>query len=241
MIHHILLIAFVTVFSSMIGTITGFGLSTIMIPVMLLFYPIKITLLFVGIIHWWGDIWKLILFKKGADWKLILAFGIPGIIMSYVGASLFIAVDSLILKKLLGGFLLVYMVYLFVQKTWQVKTNMVSGLIGGSLSGFFAGIFGVGGAIRSAFLAAYNLPKEVYLFTGAMIALCIDTARIIRYVSGGIILDSTQSILVLCLIPVSLIGAYGAKKILSFVPQERFRLIIAVFLGLIGLKYLFMG
>jgi uncharacterized protein len=79
-----ILLGLLTLGASAIGTATGFGTSTVMIPVMVLFVPVPIALLFVGIIHLCGDIWKVVLFKRGLDWKLILGFGLSGIVASYL-------------------------------------------------------------------------------------------------------------------------------------------------------------
>jgi uncharacterized protein len=238
MIDQTILLAVLTFVAATVGTVSGFGISSIMIPVMSLFYPISTVLLFVAIIHLTGDLWKIILFKKGADWKLIAAFGIPGIILSYVGASISLSVNPDLLKRLLGIFLLLYVAYLFIKQKWKIPRTKVTSAVGGSLSGFFAGIFGVGGAIRGVFLSAYDLPKEMYLFTAGMIALFIDLTRTAKYLMGGMTLSHYLWILLLFLIPLSLLGAYLAKKIVKFVPQKSFRLLIAVFLGLIGLKFL---
>jgi len=44
-------------------------------------------------------------------------------------------------------------------------------IAGGALSGFFAGIFGVGGAVRATFLTVFDLPKAAYLATSGSIAV----------------------------------------------------------------------
>lgn len=103
---------------SNIGTATGFGTSTVMIPVMALFVPLPLALLFVGIIHLCGDIWKVVLFKRGLDWKLILGFGLSGIAASFLGASLSLNVKGMSLKRILGGFLILYVAYLFLKREW---------------------------------------------------------------------------------------------------------------------------
>lgn len=54
-----ILLCVLTLIASGIGTATGFGTSTVMIPILVLFVPIPIALLFVGIIHLCGDIWGL--------------------------------------------------------------------------------------------------------------------------------------------------------------------------------------
>jgi uncharacterized membrane protein YfcA len=233
----VLLIIF-TFAAAVIGTVSGFGISTIMIPVMSLFYPLPVTLLFVAIIHLFGDIWKIIFFKKGVNWKLVAGFGIPGIVMSYLGASISLNVSPHLLKRFLGGFLLVYVVYLYFKRQWKVPKTNATAVTGGSLSGFFAGIFGVGGAVRGAFLSAYDLPKATYIFTAGMIAFFIDVTRITKYLAGGILLDKYLGIMLGFLIPLSFLGAYVAKRIVALVPQKIFRLVIAFLLGIVGFKFL---
>jgi len=159
----IIYITILTFFASMIGTMTGFGTSTIMVPVFLLFYPISQTLLFVGIIHWFGDLWKILLFRKGLNWKLILGFGLSGILASFIGASLTFEISEKVLMKILGGFLLAYVIFLFLKPDFKLVKNKRNMITGGALSGFFAGIFGVGGAVRATFLTAFDLPKAIYI------------------------------------------------------------------------------
>ncbi|TDI87370.1 MAG: sulfite exporter TauE/SafE family protein [Caldithrix sp.] len=238
MSSELLILISVTLIASGVGTATGFGTSTIMVPVLSLFYPLPVTLLFVGIIHLFGDLWKVILFKKAVNWRLVLSFGIPGIIASYAGAAISLDVSPVLLKRFLGGFLLIYVVFLFAKQNWELPKSNKLAAVGGSLSGLFAGVFGVGGAIRGAFLTAFNLPKEVYIFTSGFIALFIDSTRIFKYVTGGIMLQQSLLYAMLGCIPISFLGAWLAKKFLTKVPQVSFRLLIAVFLGLVALKFL---
>ena len=228
-----------TLVASTIGTMTGFGTSTIMVPILSIFLPLPATLLFVGIIHWFSDIWKMVLFKKGFNWKLILLFGIPGIIASFLAAKLPIALPETILERALGLFLVLYVAFLFLKPSWKIKASSSSALLGGTLSGFFSGVFGVGGVIRSTFLTAFNLDKSVFLFTSGVIGLLIDSSRIVQYFLSGVTLGFLLIALLLC-IPVSFLGAYLAKKFLDKVSQERFRLYVAAGLFLVGLNYLFL-
>ena len=234
----IIYITILTFFASMVGTMTGFGTSTIMIPVFLLFYSLPQTLLFVGIIHWFGNLWKILLFRKGLNWRLILGFGLSGIIASFLGASLMFEISEEILKKILGGFLLAYVIFLFLKPDFRLEKNEKNMITGGALSGFFAGIFGVGGAIRATFLTAFDLPKAMYLATAGSIALLIDSTRIITYVRGGARLEPILLWGMFFFIPASFLSAKIAKRILSHIPQKSFRLFITISLALIGLYFL---
>lgn len=152
----IVYITLLTIVAGGIGTLTGFGTSTIMVPVLLLFLPLPQTLLLVGIVHWFGDVWKILLFKSGLNWKLILAFGLAGIAASYLGAQVVFAAPERLLSRILGGFLLAYVLFLLFKPAFKISGRTATAITGGALSGFLAGIFGVGGAVRSAFLTVFD-------------------------------------------------------------------------------------
>ncbi len=232
------LILGVVIIASSIGTMTGFGTSTIMVPIMLLFYPVPQTLFFVGIIHFFGNVWKLLLFRKGVRWRLILSFGVPGIAATYLGASLVFDIPAVVLSRILGTFLIIYVVYLFAKSSFKVKPNLVFGACGGALSGFLAGVFGIGGAVRGLFLTAFDLPKAVYIATAGSIALFIDATRLTRYFSKGARLPDMLLYGLPLFIPASFLGAAIAKRVVDKIPQEHFRKIVAVFLLMVGLKLL---
>lgn len=180
----------------------------------------------------------MLFFRSGVRWRLLLLFGATGLVASYLGASLIIAIPETTLSRLLGAFLLAYVGWLALNPKWQLPQRDTTALTGGALSGFFAGIFGVGGAVRGAFLAAYNLPKEVYLFTSGAIALIVDSTRLITYWSEEIRLPAMLLAALIVSMPASLVGAYIAKRIVNRIPQARFRMIVAVFLAAVAFKLL---
>ncbi len=228
-----------TFIASAIGTTTSFGTSTFMVPVLGFFYPLPITLLFSGIIHWLGNLWKMHFFRSGAQTKLILLFGIPGIITSYLGAQLIPDISEVLLSRSLGIFFILYVLFLFKHKNWKIIANTPSALIGGVLSGFSSGIFGVGGAIRAAFLSAYDLKKVSFIFTAGAIGVFIDTGRITKYMLDGVTLENNLLIALAFAIPASFLGGYAGRKINDKIPQEKFRNVIAFALLLMAFKYIF--
>jgi len=234
----IIYIALFTILASGIGTITGFGTSTILIPILLLYLPLPETLLVVGIIHFSGDIWKMILFRKGFDWKLILAFGLTGIVASYLGAQIVFSTSAETLLRVLGAFMLTYTVFLVFKPGFKIPKRNFTAIMGGGLSGFFAGIFGVGGAIRTLFLSAFDLPKAVFVATTGAIAFLIDFTRITTYLMNGVRLNEWYLWGLLAFIPASFIGTALAKKVVDKIPQKWFRLVVAAFLFVMGIKFL---
>lgn len=232
----ILYITLLTIAAAGVGTLTGFGTSTIMVPALLLFFPLAPTLLLVGIIHWFGDIWKLALFRRGVRRRLILLFGVSGVVFTFLGARLVFAVSETLLSQVLGGFLIAYVAFLFARPSFRLPQNAPAAAAGGALSGFFAGVFGVGGAVRGAFLSAFDLPKAVYIATAGAIGLAVDSARLATYVAEGATLPAHLLWGLALFIPASFVGAYLAKGVADRIPQRRFRAVIAVFLLLVGIK-----
>ena len=57
-------------------------------------------------------------------------------------------------------------------------------MLGGMLSGFFGGLSGNQGALRSAFLIKSGLTKEAFIATGTISAVIVDAARLVVYGLG---------------------------------------------------------
>ncbi len=209
-----------------------------MIPVLVIFLPPVEAIFLVAIVHWFGDVWKVSLFRKGFNFKLIALFGIIGLATSYLGAFVSLGADQSVLLQILGAFLVVYALFLIYQSKFKIPATNTAALSGGALSGFFAGMFGIGGAVRGMFLSAFDLPKAVYIATAGAIGLLVDSTRIITYFTGGATLPERLWWSLLILIPVSFVGAEIAKKVVDRIPQNRFRIVVAVFLLGVGVKLL---
>jgi len=193
---------------------------------------------FVAIIHWFGNLWKATLFRKGFDVRLILLFGVVGLATSFFGARISLGANASLFLRLLGSFLATYSLFLMFQSTFKVPARNMAAISGGALSGFFAGIFGMGGAIRSMFLSAFDLPKAVYIATAGAIGLFVDSTRIVTYMTSGATLPKRLWWGLFLFIPVSFLGATIAKKIVGKIPQQQFRLVIVAFLFILGIKFI---
>ena len=165
-----LLIAFI---SEIIGTIAGFGSSTIALPLSLFIFDFNTALVLVAFLHIFGNISRIGFFRHGLDKQMLLRFGLPSVLLTLVGALLVERVSQDMLKMILGLFLLGYTFWSWSGKS-QIRPSIAASAIGGGLSGFFAGLIGTGGALRGAFLTAFGLPKEKYIATVAAVALAVD-------------------------------------------------------------------
>src|SRR3989344_7795416 len=149
--------------SEVIGTIAGFGSSTIFLPLVLFFVDFKTALILVAFFHLFGNLGRITFFRHGFDKRLLLMFGVPSVILTIFGALLVNYTSQNILKLCLGIFLLFFAIVSFIKPKLKFRASKKNAVIGGSVSGFLAGLIGTGGALRSVFLTSFNTRKNVYI------------------------------------------------------------------------------
>ncbi len=237
-IAHILLITVLSFIANIIGTVSGFGVGTVLTPILLLFLPFGPTVLLVCILHWFHDVFKLFFFRSGIDWKLFIYFGIPTIVATFLGALLVTPTQSHVLTALLGLFLIFSVGMMYAVESFRIPDTWITSMVGGLLSGFFAGIFGIRGAVRSVFLSAFDLRKATYIGTTGAISLLLDSTRLGVYLWDGIRMDQSLVWGFAFFVPASFIGAYVGAKMVHWIPQKYFRDVVAIFLFLVGIKLL---
>ncbi|MBI2028012.1 MAG: sulfite exporter TauE/SafE family protein [Candidatus Levybacteria bacterium] len=224
--------------SEIVGTVAGFGSSTIFLPLALIFFDFKTALVLVALLHIFGNIGRISFFRHGLDKKTLLVFGIPSIVMTLIGALLVAYVQQDVLKGILGVFLVIYAGVFFWKEDFKVKPTLFSSITGGGLSGFLAGLIGTGGALRGAFLTGFGLSKERYIATAATIALMVDITRIPVYFAQGF-LESEYYWFIPLLLVIAFLGSFTGKQIVKRVPQNKFKKIVLLAILLIGLKFIY--
>lgn len=227
--------AFLTI---VIGTVAGFGTSTIFLPIALLFVDFKTALVLVAISHISGNLGATAFFRHGLDKRLILFFGVPSIILTILGAYLVTYVPQNILQVVLGSFLLIFSIYSSLRPDFRVPASKKNTIFGGSLSGFLQGLLGIGGPLRGAFLISYNLDKFKYVATLAAIAVIIDATRIPIYFLNNL-LEPQFYYFIPVLAVIGIVGSYTGKRIVQKIPQNIFKKFVLVGIGLASLLLIY--
>ncbi len=235
-----LIFFFVAFLAEIIGTMAGFGSSTILMPFALFIFDFRTTLTLVAFFHLSGSAGRIIFFHKSINTRLLVLFGIPGVIFTFIGAILVRYISSEFLELFLGVFLLSYVFISFLNPEFSIEANRLNSTAGGILSGFISGIIGTGGIIKSAFLTSFKLEKSVYIATAASISFIIDIIRISIYLSEGY-LSSQYYIYIPVLFTIALIGSFIGKNLVSMVSEKRFRVFVLVIIALMSLKFIFDG
>lgn len=219
--------------AEVLGTIGGFGSSVFFVPIANFYFDFESVLGLTAIYHISSNLSKIVLFKKGLDKKLLLHIGVPSIIFVIVGGLLTKLFNSLYLEIFLGVFLVILALVFLIRKTLVINPSKKNAFIGGSLSGFSAGLLGTGGAIRGLTMAAFNLEKNVFIATSAFIDFLIDFSRTFVYYFNGYI-HKHDLIYVPFLLVIGFVGTSIGKKILNYIPQEKFKQLSLSLILLIG-------
>jgi uncharacterized protein len=223
--------------AEIIGTIGGFGSSVFFVPIANFFFDFQSVLGLTAIFHLSSNISKIALFRKGLDKQLLLRIGVPSVIFVIIGGFATNYIKTNLLEIILGFFLIAFSLLFLIRKTLVIKPELKESIIGGSLSGFTAGLLGTGGAIRGITMAAFNLEKSVFIATSAAIDFSVDLTRTMVYFKNGFI-HQHDLIYVPFLFVIGLIGTYIGKYFLKYIPQEKFKrisLFLILFIGIVML------
>lgn len=223
--------------SEIIGTVAGFGSSTIFLPISLFFVDFKTALILVAIFHFFGNIGRVSFFKHGLDKKMLLLFGVPSILLGILGASLVGILPQSTLKMILGTFLIIISGSFLFKPKLAFPTNTKSVLFGGGISGFITGLVGTGGALRATFLTGFSLDKARYIATAAVIALGTDATRIPVYVSQGFLADQYYYYIPILFVT-AIGGSFIGRRIVKRIDQEKFKKIVLIGIILVSIKFI---
>lgn len=219
--------------AEVLGTIGGFGSSMLVMPLAGLFMPFDQALGLTALFHVFSNGAKMLLFRQGVSWRLLLWLGIPAVIAVIAGARLTMFMDERIMGLVLGSLLVVMGVGLLWKSAWRLRPTNSNALAGGVISGFIAGIAGTGGAVRGITLAAFDLEKMVFVSTSAWIDMGVDVSRSVVYASQGFINAHVLTYLPAMSVA-SITGSWLGKRALERISQSSFRSIVLGLVVLMG-------
>lgn len=177
---------------------SGFGLGTLMLPVFALFFPVELAVVATALVHGANNLFKVILLGRLADREVVFKFGLTAIIAAVIGAmtlgwlaqlsfKMGVAVNETLVSevspvKIIIGLLMIgFALFELLPKFRNLQFDRKYLPLGGILSGFFGGLSGHQGALRSAFLAKSNLTTERFVGSNAVIGFLVDLTRLAVY------------------------------------------------------------
>jgi uncharacterized membrane protein YfcA len=223
--------------AEIIGTISGFGSSILFVPLASLVLDFKVVLGVTAVFHVFSNLSKIYLFQSGIDKKIALKLGIPAVLFVTLGAWLTNYIPQKEIELGMNFIIFSIALYMMSGHHKRIKESNTNLYLGGTLSGFFAGLIGTGGAIRGITLAAFNLEKDAFIATSAIIDMGVDVSRAGVYIASGYF-QQEHVVLIPFLIIISIAGSYLGKRILTYIPEKTFQYIV---LGVILLTSMLQG
>jgi uncharacterized membrane protein YfcA len=248
----LLIICLAAFFTSILTFFSGFGLGTILMPVFAIFFPVDIAIALTGVVHFSNNLFKITLIGKKADREVLIKFGIPAILTSFGGAWLLLRITNMPsileyhlwgenfeitpVKLIIAVLLVIFSLFEIIPSVQKVQFSRNKLAIGGILSGFFGGLTGIQGAIRSAFLIKSGLTKEAYIATGVVIASLVDFTRLSVYASGFKKADlHYHMVLIVSATLAAIIGAFIGNKLLKKITLKFIQITVSVMLLLLAI------
>ncbi len=217
----------------------GFGLSTMLTPLVLFIVGPHEAVAIVAIIHGAHNGWKLVVLKEHVDFEAFKRYGIWLVVGSIGGALLQSQVPQDPLLLILGIFLFTLPI-LTISEGWTgYRIPEANDRIGGFGSGFMGGLSGHQGALRAMFLKRRLSDKMSYAATASVLALCVDLTRIPVYMifNGTEIIPNLNLLLLLTIS--ALLGVQVGKSFLENLKSDTIH--HAIMIGIIasGIYYIF--
>lgn len=235
---HDFFIVLVAFGSELLGTISGFGSSTFFVPFGLLFETYNFILVLTALLHVFGNISKLYLFRKSLDRALFLKFALPSVILAGLGAQFNQYISFGKLKFFLGIFIMsLALIFFFKQKIVQ-SLSITNAKVVVGLSGFITGLLGTGGALRGIALTSLQIEKSSFVALSAGIDLGGDLIRTAIYFYNSYF-DRSHWFYIPLLMLAAYCGSLLGKFVLSKIKQNQFEKIVMVFVFLSGLALIF--
>lgn len=250
-----LLICVVAVLVSGLTLFSGFGLGTVLMPAFALFFPVSVAIAATAVVHLANNIFKVILIGKQADWDVVVRFAFPGAMAAMVGAGLlnvFAHLPPLLtytlrgqeheilgVRLVIGLLIIVFALFELVPRFSTVAFDRKYLILGGVLSGFFGGLSGNQGVLRSAFLIKAGLDKEAFIGTSTVSSVIVDIARLLVYgwsfyTAQFSLIGSEIGRLVLAATLAAFMGSFLGARLLKKVTLRTIQVIVGIMLIIIG-------
>jgi uncharacterized protein len=194
-----LVICAVALIASALSFLSGFGLGTLLLAAFAVFFPVEEAVALTAVVHFLNSLFKLALAGRRADRGVVLRFGLPAIAAAVAGAWLLVHLGTMPalysyhatgrdlvvtpVKLVIGVVLLLFALIELLPRFRNAAFAPRWMPVGGLLSGFFGGLSGLQGALRSAFLSRAGLGKEAFIGSSVVIACLVDFSRLGVYLS----------------------------------------------------------
>jgi uncharacterized protein len=231
----VVIAAVAAVVAGAIASISGFGIGSVLTPVLSTQFDVRLAIAMVSLPHLAGTFVRFLIVRTRIDRDVLLGFGAASAIGGLVGAALQTVVQSSALAIIFGLLLVFAGVASLTGFAQRMRfSGRRSALVGGALSGLLGGLVGNQGGIRAAALLGFDVQREAFVATATAVALIVDGARIPVYLAteGTDLVSHWQ--LIALLIVGAVVGTLVGGWTLRQMSETVFRRVVGVLLLVLG-------
>ena len=226
----------VAVLAGAIAAVSGFGIGSILTPLLAIGFGTKTAVLLVSLPHAAATSLRFWLLRRAVDRRVLLTFGAASAVGGLAGAALHDVFGSRMLEVILGLLLVFAGVSGLTGLSGRLRIrNDTLAVAAGLVSAAFGGLVGNQGGIRSASLLHFGLSREATLATATGIGLVVDLARIPVYVAtGGAEIVAHWEFVVVAAAG-AITGTLVGTPLMRRVPEVAFRRVVFALVTVLGI------
>ena len=217
-----------------IASVTGFGIGSLLTPLLALQADTQLAVAAVSVPHVIGTGLRFWLLRGRFDRRVLWNFGLTSAAGGLTGALLHGVASARWLTVLFGLLLLFAAGSEATGLARRMRFRGPAAWIAGALSGLLGGLVGNQGGIRSAALLGFDLSKDRFVGTATAVGLFVDGARVPVYLAmrhGAMI--ALWPWIALATVGVA-IGTVLGGGVLRRIPEVWFRRVLVLILAILG-------
>jgi uncharacterized membrane protein YfcA len=230
----LLLIALVSVVAGATASVAGFGIGSLLTPLLATMVGARAAVALVSLPHAAATCLRAWRLRRDVDWPLFRRFGLASAVGGLAGALLFTRLGGAMLQRILGALLLLTAVSVLTGWAERVRLPASLSWLLGVLSGFFGGVVGNQGGLRAGALLGLGLGPAAFVATSTMTGVIVDVARTPFYVMGeGASLMASWPIIATATAG-AIVGTLIGERVLLGLSPVTFRRIVGGLVGVLG-------
>lgn len=235
-----LLLVAVALLASTVSAVAGFGGAMILLPVLVAVFGVRDAVPILTVAQLIGNASRVGFNRREIRWPVVGWFALGGVPAGVVGGVLFTKAPLPLLTRLIGGFLLLVVVYRHVAKPGERRVRAWWFAPIGAVGNFLSALVGSVGPLTAPFFLAFGLVKGAYIGTEAFTAVVTHVTKLAVY-GGTAVLTVDNAATGVMLGAVLMVGSYFGKRLVDKVSERMFALLIELTLVAAGLYFLVGG
>ena len=221
---HAALLLVATFATAVLSAVAGFGGGALLLPIFVAALGARDAVAVLTVTQLASNGSRVWLNRAEIDTRLVGLFAAGAIPAAIAGALLLSAAPLPVLTKVIGGFLLIMVVW---RRIWPGATRVGDAAFAGigAASGFGSALVGSVGAMAAPFFLTRGLVRGAYIGTEAASALVMHVTKLIVF-SAVAVLTLRTGLIGLALTPASAAGAWTGKRIVDRLPVRVFVLLV---------------